>query len=72
MIKTLNFNRKIPILNLLAAVSKLVQFRLFHVASFHSAINVYLATDRGGYVYEHSSRSNCSMAECFPEQLELE
>ena len=27
-----------------------------------------LAIDSGGYVSEHSSCSNCSVAECFPER----
>ena len=37
-----------PLLNPLAAVSKLGQFHLFHVTAVHSAINEYLAIDSGG------------------------
>ena len=39
-----------------------------HCHSSLSCINKYLATDRGGYLNKQSSRSNCSMAECFPEK----
>ena len=31
-------------------------------------INEYLAIDSGGYVIEYYSRSNCSVAECFPDK----
>ena len=33
-----------------------------------SCINGYLATDIGGYLNEYSSRSNISVAECFPKR----
>ena len=38
-----------------------------------SCINEYLATERerGGYLNELSSRSNCSVAECFPENEQV-
>ena len=60
-------NRENPGSNRL--VSKLWQFRSSHVATVKSAVkNKYLSTDRGGYVNEYSSRSNCSVAECFPDK----
>ena len=40
-----------------------------HCHSSLGCINEYLATGRGVYLNKLSLRSNCSMAECFPENL---
>ena len=61
-------NRENPCSNYFVAVSKLWQIRPPHVATVHSAVNEYLATDSAGYMTEKSSRSNFSVAECFPER----
>ena len=56
-------NREKPGSNPLSAVSKLWQFLSFHRSL--SYINEYLATDTDGYRNKQSSRSSCSVAECF-------
>ena len=43
-------------------------FLTLHYSSSLSYINEYPAIDSGGYVYEQSSRTNCSMTGCFPEK----
>ena len=42
-----------------------------HCHSSLSCINEHLVTDRRGYVNEQSSRSNCSVAGCFPREADV-
>ena len=39
-----------------------------HITTVHPAVNEYPGTDKCGNVNEKSLHSNCSIAECFPEQ----
>ena len=61
-------NQENTVSNLLAAVSKFEQFRSHHLAPVDSDINEYLAVGCGGHVNELPSRSNCGLAECFPQK----
>ena len=54
---------------LFCSVKPWESFFILHCSSSLSCINVYLAIDSGGYLYEQSSSINYSMAGWFSEKL---